>query len=62
MVPVDLLTRCANGYLQSKVVDDHRMSWLGFEEDCIITACAEGHIRIWMRPSDVVNGSQVALC
>ena len=46
---------------QSKVVDDHRMSWLGFEEDCVITACAEGHVRIWMRPSDIISGSQVAL-
>ncbi|KAL9099839.1 MAG: hypothetical protein Q9163_004715 [Psora crenata] len=47
--------------VMSKVVDDHRMSWLGFEEDCIITACVEGHIRVWMRPQDGVNSSQVAL-
>ena len=36
------------------------MSWIGFEEDCIITACAFGHIRIWDRPRDDVIVSQVA--
>ena len=33
------------------------MSWIGFEEDCIITACAAGHVRIWNRPRDGVLGS-----
>ncbi|KAG8532783.1 uncharacterized protein KY384_002661 [Bacidia gigantensis] len=47
--------------VMSKVVDEDRMSWLGFEEEFIITACADGHIRAWTRPSDVVNSSQVAL-
>lgn len=46
---------------QNKIVDEDPMSWLGFEEDCILTACAEGHIRIWNRPREGVNGSQVAL-
>ena len=41
--------------VMSKVVDEHRMSWLGFEEDCIITACAEGHVRLWNRPSEIPN-------
>ena len=41
--------------VMSKVVDEHRMSWLGFEEDCIITACAEGHVRLWKRPLEVHN-------
>ena len=47
--------------LQSKVVDEHIMSGLAFEEDCIITTCAEGHIRIWVRPQDTVSSSQVNL-
>ena len=33
------------------------MSWLQFEEDCIITACVDGHIRIWARPVDGANNS-----
>ena len=37
------------------------MSWLGFEEDCIVTSCVDGHVRIWQRPQDGVNGSQVDL-
>lgn len=51
--PCCLLTKTLS---QSKVVDDHPMSWLGFEEDCIITTCVDGHVRIWMRPHDGVNG------
>ncbi len=37
------------------------MSWLGFEEDYIITACAQGHIRLWARPQEATNSSQVDL-
>ena len=37
------------------------MSGLAFEEECIITNCAEGHIRIWMRPQDTISSSQVDL-
>ena len=29
-------------YLQAKIIDDHPLCWLGFEEDCIITSCQEG--------------------
>jgi hypothetical protein len=27
---------------QAKVVDDHPVVWLGFEEDCILTTCKNG--------------------
>lgn len=27
---------------QAKEVDEHPLVWLGFEEDCIITACKDG--------------------
>lgn len=36
----------------SKTVDTDPLHWLGFEEDCIITSCLEGHIKVWSRPSD----------
>ncbi|KAI4158052.1 MAG: hypothetical protein LQ342_007815 [Letrouitia transgressa] len=49
------------GDRQSKIVDDDPISWLGFEEDCIITASTQGHIRIWARPQEGINGSQVDL-
>lgn len=39
--------------VMSKVIDEHPLSWVGFEEDCIITACGEGHVRVWQRPRDV---------
>ncbi|KAG8631154.1 hypothetical protein KVT40_000294 [Elsinoe batatas] len=38
--------------VMSKQVDDHPMSWLGFEEDFIITVCHDGHIRTWDRPKE----------
>jgi len=38
--------------VMSKVVDEHSLSWLGFEEDCIITGCVEGHVRLWIRPQE----------
>jgi len=51
----------ANARAQSKVVDDHPMSWLGFEEYCIMTACTEGHVRTWTRPQDGLSGNQGGL-
>ena len=38
--------------VMSKVIDEHPLNWVGFEEECIITACAEGHVRVWKRPQD----------
>ncbi|KAK4694002.1 catabolite repression protein CreC, partial [Lecanoromycetidae sp. Uapishka_2] len=38
--------------VMSKVIDEHPLSWVGFEEECIITACGEGHVRVWRRPSE----------
>jgi hypothetical protein len=28
--------------LQSKKIDNHPLSWLEFQEDCIMTACKDG--------------------
>ena len=47
--------------VMSKVVDDDPLSWVGFDEDSVITACAAGHIRTWDRPQEGVNSSQVNL-
>ncbi|KAL8981610.1 MAG: hypothetical protein Q9205_003650 [Flavoplaca limonia] len=47
--------------VMSKVIDDDPLSWLGFEEEYIITACATGHIRLWSRPQEATNPSQVDL-
>ncbi|KAK6432470.1 hypothetical protein LTR95_011357 [Oleoguttula sp. CCFEE 5521] len=41
--------------VMSKVVDEHPVAWLGFEEGCIITSCDSAHIREWDRPKE---GSQ----
>ncbi|KAF2641179.1 WD40 repeat-like protein [Massarina eburnea CBS 473.64] len=38
--------------VMAKAVDDHPLSWLGFEEECIITTCRNGHIRTWDRPKE----------
>ncbi|KAL8834601.1 MAG: hypothetical protein Q9170_003677 [Blastenia crenularia] len=60
--PVESRTRTAElPPIMSKIIDDDPMSWLEFEEDCIITACAQGHIRLWARPQEVRNPSQVDL-
>ncbi|MCJ1230688.1 hypothetical protein MMC12_007362 [Toensbergia leucococca] len=47
--------------VMSKSVDDDPLCWIGFEEDCIITACTEGHVRTWDRPKEGINGSQINL-
>ncbi|KIV91857.1 hypothetical protein PV10_06349 [Exophiala mesophila] len=47
--------------VMSKKIDDHPLSGLAFEQDCIITTCAEGHMRTWDRPRENVNSSQVNL-
>ncbi|KAI9762453.1 MAG: hypothetical protein M4579_000429 [Chaenotheca gracillima] len=44
--------------IMSKKIDPEPLEWLGFEEDCIITACREGHIRIWDRPKEGAAGNQ----
>ncbi|CAO1597151.1 MAG: hypothetical protein LQ349_000578 [Xanthoria aureola] len=60
--PVESRTRTAElPPVMSKVIDEDPMSWLGFEEDYIITACAQGHIRLWARPQEATNSSQVDL-
>ncbi|KAL6714585.1 hypothetical protein ACLMJK_008010 [Lecanora helva] len=41
--------------VMSKVIDDHPLSWVGFEETCVVTACMEGHVRVWRRPVDGVG-------
>ncbi|TKA73749.1 hypothetical protein B0A55_05449 [Friedmanniomyces simplex] len=38
--------------VMSKIVDEHPLSWLGFAEHCIITACKDGHVREWDRPKE----------
>ena len=40
--------------LQSKSIDEHPLSWLEFQEDCIMTACKEGEHNSVFR--DVVVG------
>jgi len=60
--PVESRTRTAElPPVMSKAVDDDPLCWIGFEEDCIITSCAEGHIRTWDRPKEAVNESQTTL-
>ncbi|KAI4185141.1 MAG: hypothetical protein L6R41_004315 [Letrouitia leprolyta] len=58
--PVESRTRTAElPPIMSKIIDEDPMSWLGFEEDCIITACAHGHIRLWARPQETRNSSEI---
>nr|POE75493.1 putative catabolite repression protein crec [Quercus suber] len=47
--------------VMSTVADDHPLSWVGFEEHCIITACRDGHIREWDRPSESAAGDGVSV-
>ncbi|EXJ91188.1 hypothetical protein A1O1_04297 [Capronia coronata CBS 617.96] len=47
--------------VMSKKIDDHPLSGLAFEQDCIITSCVEGHVRTWDRPREGPNSSQVDL-
>ncbi|KIW62616.1 hypothetical protein PV04_10774 [Phialophora macrospora] len=47
--------------VMSKKLDDHPLSGLAFEQDCIITSCNEGHLRTWNRPREAPNSSQIDL-
>ncbi|KAI4134548.1 MAG: hypothetical protein LQ347_001423 [Umbilicaria vellea] len=47
--------------IMSKVIDPDPLCWISFEEDSIVTSCAEGHIRTWDRPKEGMNGSQITL-
>ncbi|KAM0723962.1 hypothetical protein Q7P37_000953 [Cladosporium fusiforme] len=38
--------------VMNKVVDKHPVSWLGFHEHCIVTACDNAHVREWERPKE----------
>lgn len=38
--------------VMAKKVDEHPLCWLGFEEDCIMTSCSNGHIRTYDRPKE----------
>ncbi|KAF2009379.1 WD40 repeat-like protein [Aaosphaeria arxii CBS 175.79] len=42
--------------VMAKKVDEHPLCWLGFEEDCIMTSCNNGHIRTWDRPKEGAGG------
>ncbi|EMC99686.1 hypothetical protein BAUCODRAFT_21438 [Baudoinia panamericana UAMH 10762] len=46
--------------VMSKVVDTHPLTWLGFEERCIITASKDGRVREWDRPKDSDDRQQSA--
>ncbi|MCJ1239498.1 hypothetical protein MMC14_007494 [Varicellaria rhodocarpa] len=47
--------------VMSKRVDDDPLCYIGFEDDCIITSCAFGHIKTWDRPKEGVNNSHSTL-
>jgi len=40
----------------AKSIHEHPICWLGFEEDCIVTSCKNGHIRTWDRPKEGGGG------
>ena len=44
--------------VMSKVIDEHPLSWVGFEEECVVTACWEGQVRVWRRPVDGVGSGE----
>lgn len=46
---------CLLTIAQAKSVDDHPLSWLGFEEDCIITSCKNGECRDFFIQSHAGN-------
>lgn len=46
--------------VMAKSVDEHPLCWLGFEEDCILTSCENGHIKTWDRPKEGAEGSESA--
>lgn len=41
--------------VMSKSIDDHPMSWLAFQQDCILTACCEGQFYTWDRPKEGIS-------
>ncbi|KAK5113240.1 hypothetical protein LTR62_003576 [Meristemomyces frigidus] len=45
--------------VMSKLADPHPLSWVGFEEGCIVTSCKDGHIREWDRPKDGNDAEKV---
>ncbi|KIV83238.1 hypothetical protein PV11_05284 [Exophiala sideris] len=47
--------------VMSKKIDEHPLSGLAFEQDCIITSCLEGHVRTWDRPTEAPGSSQIDL-
>ncbi|KAF2772347.1 WD40 repeat-like protein [Teratosphaeria nubilosa] len=56
--PVDSMrTTAVLPPVMNKVVNEHPLSWVGFEEDCIITSCRDGHIREWQRPKEGADGA-----
>ncbi|KAL8986912.1 MAG: hypothetical protein Q9177_003835 [Variospora cf. flavescens] len=58
--PVESRTRTAElPPVLSKIIDDDPLSWLGFEEDYVITACAHGHIRLWKRPQETISSGLI---
>ncbi|KAF1969341.1 WD40 repeat-like protein [Bimuria novae-zelandiae CBS 107.79] len=38
--------------VMTKKVDEHPLCWLGFEEDCIMASCSNGHILTYDRPKE----------
>ncbi|KAF9728917.1 hypothetical protein PMIN02_008434 [Paraphaeosphaeria minitans] len=46
--------------VMAKKVDEHPLCWLGFEEDCIMTSCSNGHIRTYDRPKEGAGSDEVS--